>query len=182
MEKENVTYQSITDPNIVDHGKKFSSVSPKNKENMKTKKTQQNFEKDRRRYANAFQQRQQKQFTYSVSYFNWAVSDEEEEEDEEISQEVPSPSSALCHNRSSTCDFEKIYLNGSRNDILYQQRKNITKMRKWGQELPIEDEVSELAVISPSAKGIVLTEEFIEVTLPFKFKRLGIAKNNKYEK
>ena len=167
-------YENITDTKMDAHGKKFLSVSPKNKENMKTKKRQQNFEKDRRRYANAFQQRQQKQFTYSVSYFNWAVSDEEEE-DEEVSQEISSPSSVLCHNRSSTCNFEKLYFNGSsKNEFLYQQRKNNKTMLKWGQELPIEDEVSELAVISPSAKGIVLTEEFIEVTLPFK--RLGIAK------
>ena len=74
--------------------------------------------------------------------------------------------------------FERNSHNGSKNAFLYQQRKCNKTINKWGEELPIEDEVSELAVISPSAKGIVLTEEFIEVTLPFK--RLAIAKNKKY--
>jgi len=173
-ENKKDTYQNTKDAETDENGEQFPSIPQKNKENVKTKKKQKNSQNYRRRYATAFQQRQQKQFTYSVSYFNWAVSDEEEE-DEEISHDGSS-SSALRHNRSFTSGFEYNYLNGSKNKFLHQQRKSNKK--KWGEELPIEDEVSELAVISPSAKGIVLTEEFIEVTLPFK--RLAIAKNRKY--
>ena len=86
-------------------------------------------EKNRRRYAIAFQQRQQKQFTYSVSYFNWAVSDEEEE-DEEFSHELSS-SSTPRHNRSSTSGFEKNSHNGSKHGFLYQQRKCNKTIKKW---------------------------------------------------
>ena len=55
-----------------------------------------------------------------------------------------------------------------------------TKRRVKNTELPTENEVSELSVISTSAKGVVLTEEFIEVTLPFK--RLSISKNTRFKK
>ena len=175
-ENKDLEYQDVKENKIDEGKKKCSSTSPKDNKNIKTKKRQKNLEKNRRRYAIAFQQRQQKQFTYSVSYFNWAVSDEEEE-DEEFSHELSS-SSTPRHSRSSTSGFERNSHNGSKNGFLYQQRKCNKTINKWGEELPIEDEVSELAVISPSAKGIVLTEEFIEVTLPFK--RLAIAKNKKY--
>ena len=129
-------------------------------------------EKNRRRYAIAFQQRQQKQFTYSVSYFNWAVSDEEEEEDDIF----PESSSSFHHTRSSTSDYKNAYFTGS-NSFIYQRK--IKDIRNE-EELPIENEVSELSVISKSTKGIVLTEEFIEVTLPFK--RLSIGKDRTFKR
>lgn len=102
-----------------------------------------------------------------MSYFNWAVSDEEEEEDDVFSEF----SSLSHHTRSSTSDYKNAYFTGS-NSFIYQ-RKN--KRMGNEEELPIENEVSELSVISRSTKGVVLTEEFIEVTLPFK--RLSIGKN-----
>jgi len=107
-----------------------------------------------------------------VSYFNWAVSDEEEEEDDVFSE----LSSLSHHTRSSTSDYKNAYFIGS-NSFIYQ-RKN--KRIGNEQELPIENEVSELSVISRSTKGIVLTEEFIEVTLPFK--RLSIGKNRTFKR
>ena len=148
-----------------------SDTAIKSNENIKKKKRHKNKE-NYRRYTTAFQQRQQKQFTYSVSYFNWAVSDEEEEDDDVF----PDFSSLFHPTRSSTSDYKNAYLTGS-NSFIYQ-RKN--KRMGNEEELPIENEVSELPVISRSNKGVVLTEEFIEVTLPFK--RLSIGKNRPFKR
>ena len=155
-----------------DSNEGYLGIAIKHKEHTKKKKRYKNVV-NYRRLSSAFQQRQQKQFTYSVSYFNWAVSDEEDEEDEACSKFT-----SLSHlgRRSSISNKKSVYDKNS-NSVRLQRN---TKRRVKNQELLTENEVSELSVISTSAKGVVLTEEFIEVTLPFK--RLSISKNTRFKK
>ena len=173
-------YQNCEKEDIINDRKESSSTNVSNeKENAKKKKKHKHTEKSKWRYVNAFQQKQQQHgkqnsnFTYSVSYFNWAVSDEEEDEEDEDRQ-GPNFSSTSYHYNHNRYNCKTMYNKGSNPNFRCQRR--IKKLYNNEEELPIENEVSELSVISSSANdGIVLTEEFIEVTLPFK--RLSISKN-----
>lgn len=151
-----------------------SNVLPKNKkEKRKHKKRQEHISNSSWRHLNAFEQRQQKQFTYSVSYFNWAVSDEEEEEDEST------------HSNSSTS--HRIPSSSSNTNSTYSTEINSSEIKRKSkhrigneEELRVESEISELSLISSNTRGIVLTEEFIDITLPFK--RLNVNKHKPIRK
>ena len=144
----------------------------------KKKKRQQPIEPYNWRHLNAFQQWQQKKFTYSVSYFNWAVSDEEEEEDDE-GESHKSPFSPYPYPPSLSPLSKKTgYLSSERVFVGYQGKNKQRIQNK--QESMVEKEISELSVISSGAMGIVLTEEFIDITLPFK--RLAINKHRTLKK
>ena len=179
--KNDCDYQNCEKEDIINDRKESSSTNVSNeKQNAKKKKKHKHTEKSKWRDVNAFQQKQQQQdgkknsnFTYSVSYFNWAVSDEEEDEEDEDRQD-PNSSSTSYHYNNNRYNCKTMYNKGSNPNFRCQRR--IKKLYNNEEELPIENEVSELSVISSSANdGIVLTEEFIEVTLPFK--RLSISKN-----
>ena len=180
--KNDCDYQNCEKEDIINDRKESSSTNVSNeKQNAKKKKKHKHTEKSKWRDVNAFQQKQQQQqdgkknsnFTYSVSYFNWAVSDEEEDEEDE-DRHGPNFSSASYHYNNNRYNCKTMYNKGSNPNFRCPRR--IKKLYNNEEELPIENEVSELSVISSSANdGIVLTEEFIEVTLPFK--RLSISKN-----
>ena len=179
--KNDCDYQNCEKEDIINDRKESSSTNVSNeKQNAKKKKKHKHTEKSKWRDVNAFQQKQQQQdgkknsnFTYSVSYFNWAVSDEEEDEEDEDRQD-PNSSSTSYHYNNNRYNCKTMYNKGSNPNFRCQRR--IKKLYNNEEELPIENEVSELSVISSSANdGIVLTEEFIEITLPFK--RLSISKN-----
>lgn len=165
LNTDHVNTKSFSDPPLTPTGK-----SVKTKKRTKQEKIpSQNW----RRRANAFQQqRQHKQFTYSVSYFNWAVSDEEEEEDD-TQLELSSCSHLVA---SSSCNAN-IYHSTARKSVQNLKINRQKVMNKQGiqnQEVEVENEVSELSVISSVNMGVVLTEEYIDVTLPLR--RLNISR------
>lgn len=125
--------------------------------------------------ANAFQQQwqqQQKQFTYSVSYFNWAVSDEEDEEDE-IPLQFSSSSNPVISSSCTAKSYHSICRNPVQN-VETNRQKTTNKYAIPNGEVKIENEVPELSVTSSSDMGVVLTEEYIDVTLPLR--RLNISR------
>ena len=160
----------------------FDRSSTPTGKRVKTKKKirQQKMIDQNWRRANAFQQQrqqQQKQFTYSVSYFNWAVSDEEEEEDETPLQFSSSSNPVI----SSSCNaksYHSLCRNPVQNVETNKKKRTTSKYAIPNGEVEIENEVPELSVTSSSDMGVVLTEEYIEVTLPLRRLNISRQKNS----